>query len=84
MENAGGFVNDVLDDLVLSDPAVVSSTVTSILSIINPTPYADDEDDDDASAVRLHNGCYCLLSLNGYVYYYFFNYYYHLFIKMRT
>ena len=46
VDDTSGFINDVLDDLDLSDPAAVTSSVTSILSVMNPPP---------PSPVNLHN-----------------------------
>ena len=38
MEDTGSFFNDVLDDIDLSDPAAVTSSVSSMLSVLNPIP----------------------------------------------
>ena len=60
MEDTGSFLNDVLDEIDVSDPAAVSSSVTSILSVMNtaPSPSSDD------SSVNLHNSPFIIIIIN--------------------
>jgi len=50
VEDTGSFLNNVLDEIDLSDPAAVTSSVTSILSVMTKPP---------PKSVNLQS-CFCL------------------------